>query len=239
MEHHGHSIITSGLVLHLDAANPQSYDGNSNIWRDLSGNNNHGTLTNSPTYNSLNKGSIVFDGINDYVNCGNSSTLQITNNQLTIEIIFKTSYNPGSGYFPCLVSKRYSWGVSNTQYSLFIDNVVGNRKILSTIGTTTGTIYLSSNTKVNDDTVHNTVLLYDGNNLSLYNNGMLDCTPVTAYGNILNIDTNVYIGAANAAGSLNSAYYYKDKIYEVRIYNRSLSQQEILQNYNSTKNRYL
>ena len=43
------SIITSGLVLNLDASNAASYPGSGTVWTDLSGLNNNGTLINSPT----------------------------------------------------------------------------------------------------------------------------------------------------------------------------------------------
>ena len=63
----GPNIVTNGLVLALDAGNPKSYVNGSTIWYDRSGNGNNGTLTNGPTFSSANGGSIVFDGVNDYV----------------------------------------------------------------------------------------------------------------------------------------------------------------------------
>lgn len=63
----GPDIVPDGLVLALDAANIKSYAGSGTIWNDLSGNNNSGSLVNGPTFNSANGGSIVFDGVNDYV----------------------------------------------------------------------------------------------------------------------------------------------------------------------------
>ena len=60
-------IVTNGLVLSLDAADRNSYPGTGTTWRDMSGNGNNGTLTDGPTFNSNNGGSIVFDGTNDYV----------------------------------------------------------------------------------------------------------------------------------------------------------------------------
>ena len=83
----GPDIIEDGLILCLDAGNRQSYAGSGTVWRDLVGSNN-GTLTNSPTFNSANAGSIVFDGVNDYVSITNNSTLRPTN-ELTIEYIIK------------------------------------------------------------------------------------------------------------------------------------------------------
>jgi len=68
-------IVTSGLVLHLDAGNAASYPGSGTAWTDLTGNGNNGTLTNGPTYSAANGGQIVFDGVNDYVAVAGSRTL--------------------------------------------------------------------------------------------------------------------------------------------------------------------
>jgi hypothetical protein len=97
-------IVTDGLVLALDAANPKSYPGSGTTWTDLSGRGNTGTLTNGPTYSSANGGSIVFDGVDDRVDTINVSSL--TN--MTIEMwIYDTisserdilTYNGNSGSY--------------------------------------------------------------------------------------------------------------------------------------------
>jgi hypothetical protein len=68
-------IVTNGLVLNLDAAKTDSYPGTGTTWRDISGNNNNGTLTNGPTFSGIGKqASIVFDGVDDYVNTGKTAT---------------------------------------------------------------------------------------------------------------------------------------------------------------------
>ena len=64
------SLVTTGLVLNLDAGNSVSYVGSGTTWNDLSG-SNHGTLTNGPLFNAGNGGSIVFDGIDDVISFGN------------------------------------------------------------------------------------------------------------------------------------------------------------------------
>jgi hypothetical protein len=60
----GPNVVTNGLVLALDAANPKSYVSGSTTWNDLSGNNYNGTLSGStiPTYNASNGGSLSFPG---------------------------------------------------------------------------------------------------------------------------------------------------------------------------------
>jgi hypothetical protein len=60
-------VVQDGLILNLDAGKFYSYPQSGTTWTDLSGNGNTGTLTNGPTYNSVNGGVIVFDGSNDYV----------------------------------------------------------------------------------------------------------------------------------------------------------------------------
>ena len=66
----GPDIVENGLVLHLDAADTNSYPGSGTLWTDLSGNGNNGTLTNGPAYSSNNKGYFSFDGTDDYVDTG-------------------------------------------------------------------------------------------------------------------------------------------------------------------------
>jgi len=67
----GEQIVTSGLILHLDAGDSNSYSGSGTTWTDLSGNSNNGTLVNGTTYISSNGGVFDLDGINDYISIPN------------------------------------------------------------------------------------------------------------------------------------------------------------------------
>jgi hypothetical protein len=60
------AIVTNGLLLNLDAANPASYTGSGTTWSDLSGNNNHATLISGASYDAS-TGSIVTNGVNQYI----------------------------------------------------------------------------------------------------------------------------------------------------------------------------
>ena len=60
-------IITEGLALCLDAADPKSYPKSGTTWTDRSGQGNNGTLTNGPTFSHDKGGCIEFDGDDDYV----------------------------------------------------------------------------------------------------------------------------------------------------------------------------
>ena len=81
------SQVTSGLVLHLDARDTNSYSGSGNTWSDLSGNNNNATIDGA-TFNSNGK-YFYFDGSNDYVNTNKTaSQFGIYNANYTMEAVF-------------------------------------------------------------------------------------------------------------------------------------------------------
>lgn len=70
------NISQNGLVLYLDAGNGLSYRPgiSGTTWKDLSGNDNNGTLTNGPTFNSGNGGYMVIDGVDDYIEVSRRNT---------------------------------------------------------------------------------------------------------------------------------------------------------------------
>lgn len=76
---HSPKIVTNGLVLCLDAANPKSYPGSGTTWFNLCGSVN-GTFVNGPTFSNVNGGVIVLDGIDDYIDV----PLNLTNTTYTI-----------------------------------------------------------------------------------------------------------------------------------------------------------
>ena len=82
---HSPKIVTDGLVLCLDAANPRSYPKSGTTWSDLTSTNTV-TLVNDPNFDSNNRGSIVFDGSNQYAGTVNNISL---NDDATVECVFK------------------------------------------------------------------------------------------------------------------------------------------------------
>jgi hypothetical protein len=81
-------IVTNGLMLYLDAANPQSYVSGSLIWNNISQRSNNGTLSGIPNFNSSFGGNIFFSG---------SISASISETNLTnwsISSWFKYNYTP-------------------------------------------------------------------------------------------------------------------------------------------------
>lgn len=81
----GPHIITSGLILNLDAANTKSYNGTT-TWYGQVNNDINCTLVNSITYSSNNKGYLIFNGTNQYSTITNNSSFDMSTGDFTIDI---------------------------------------------------------------------------------------------------------------------------------------------------------
>lgn len=92
------NIITNGLVLYVDAANPRSYPPpyNGTAWTDLSTTKLGVILTNGPTYNTGSRGNIVFDGTNDYADFSPHFFLTNNNPRTLIAWVKTTNTQTGS-----------------------------------------------------------------------------------------------------------------------------------------------
>ena len=223
----GPKIITDGLVLCLDAANKKSYPSSGTAWNDLSGNNNNGTLTNGPTYNGANGGSIVFDGTNDNVQLGNASNIiSASQSQISVNTWVKT--NVVNQYKKILVNVT-----SGTQSITGIYFSIGPSPGLVYFGVTTsggqGAAIYSQ--QISTTQYSNLCGTYDGSNIRLYLNGNLVATQ-SLTGTILNT------GITRISGYDNNTEVWDGNISQVSIYNRALSASEVLQNYNATKGRF-
>jgi len=218
----GPKIVSSGLVLCLDAANKLSYPGTGTTWTDLSGNGNNGTLTNGPTFNAGNQGSIVFDGTNDYIDVGNKTIA--LNSGFTVDTWVKlNSNNRQQGFFGISSYPSYI-----TDFWMNTDN-----RMRFEFGIGAGdSPYIYSLQSFNTTSWYNVVGTVTNSLISLYINGIFENSTGISY-TITQISGNVSIGSYNT-----SAYYSSANISSNKIYNRSLSATEILQNYNATKGRF-
>lgn len=130
----GPNIIEDGLVLYLDAGNRKSYPGSGTTWFDISGYKSTGILTNGPTFNSSSLGSLVFDGINNYVNFGGSqASLVRSATSLSIGATFFctgfSNIQSGYGWAPLSVIDRYSLGNDRRKFTFQADIENGVEKI--------------------------------------------------------------------------------------------------------------
>ncbi len=225
-------LVTAGLVLNLDAGNSSSYIGSGNNWNDLSENNNTGTLTNGPIFNSANGGSIVFDGIDDVISFGNilnmglnswtmSCWVKFDGGSGTIGIMGKTSYRSNMG--------RYSIYVDNDHINAFFQPAT-NSLIATPIAP-----YL-------DNKFHNIVLSINRTSMMyLYVDGISVGTPIDVSGTSsinLNNSDNFYIGSYASSDGQNPLYFFKGNVGQVSIYERALASSEVTNNFNVLKTRF-
>ncbi len=113
----GPKTVTNGLVLCLDAADRNSYVSGSSIWSDLSGNGNNGTLVSGSSFDSSNGGSIVFDGVDDYVVLNGGSNINNWNADGVSSTTNYRSYTSANIWF-----KSATISTSGAAKMLFSDN---------------------------------------------------------------------------------------------------------------------
>lgn len=219
----GPDIVQDGLVLELDAADRNSYPGSGTTWRDISNTGNNGTLTNGPTFDSLNQGSIVFDGTDDYVDIPNNSTVNIsttitleawvypTKNSGVQNVICKSSLSQNTGY----IYPRTNDGWVNSIFYLHI----GGWQTLSATWPGLNNWY-------------HTVGTYDGATMIIYINGVQAAT--RSQSGTITTNTN-YLALGQQPGY---GEYYGGRLAEARMYTRALSATEITQNYNAMRTRF-
>jgi hypothetical protein len=224
------NIVTNGLVLYLDAANYQSYVSGSTTWRDLSSSNLSGSLINGPTYNSGNAGSIVFDGVDDTVRINSASPLEQVSTTSMAWVYAKS--------FPNAYNTVICKDEVNNRYNTIL--VKSNNKMA---------FYIYCNNSVNIDGTGITTLSINTwyfvamsysptDGLKGYVNGVLDGT-AAANGNPVTGSTFIQIGSHHQALSGGaSGRYWNGYISNTAVYNRVLTQAEVLQNYNATKGRF-
>jgi hypothetical protein len=211
----------SSLVLDLDASDRNSYPGSGTVWTDLSGNSNTGTLTNGPTFNSANGGSIVFDGTNDYVQCLGSLT--VTAATFVTWII----RNGNQGQYDGILFSR---GTTNTTGM----NFQVSNQLAYTWNDAVNTYTWQSGLTIPDLTWCMIAVSVTSTAATAYlcqTSGITTSTNTVSHGSSVLDDIKI-------ASDDQGVRYFTGNIAISQIYNRVLSATEITQNYNATKSRF-
>ena len=211
-------IVTDGLAIILDAGFTPSYPKNGTTWYDLSGNGNDGTLTNGPTFDTGDGGSIEFDGTNDEV------TYPSTNSaDHSVEVWFNANDLIGT---QALIGE-------GAYYRLYL---VGSTSLYwwnraGTGGSITSISY--SSTFSTAQWYHAVGVTESGSERKLFLNGIEVASESTA----INFGTGSTNGSI-ANGFPNASLFFHGKIAGAKKYNRALSASEVLQNFNAQKGRF-
>lgn len=194
---------------------------------DSSGNNNNGVINGAEfTLGKFGSG-LYFDG-NDYVEVNDSPSLDGFD-EITIEVWVK----PILGQRGSIVNKYlydYSIPINERVYELDITADGHVNFALSSNGTSAGTVWLKSANTIPNNTWTHIVATSDGNTMRIYINGEQDPNTAVAPSSIHSSSYNLYIGAWKYSPT-DMDDYFVGKIDELRILNRSLSQEQIISDY--------
>lgn len=211
------NYVTDGLMLYLDALwnlGKNIHNSTTNNWKDLS-NNDSDSLCHSCTWSN---DSLIFNGQSSWVNCGQHNYPYIT-----LEVVVKFNsigdeteecnavagnwQSSGYGIQQKNAKHSVNFGINNTWYSLYGSTPIVGEKI-----TLTAT--------------------YDGSTAKFYENGILVASE-NVQGTIKPpSDSTVFALGTNPKGSSSATTFLNGDIYSVRLYNRALSEDEVMQNYN-------
>ena len=213
----GPNIVTNGMSTCLDAADRNSYPGSGTTWFDLGPGRDNSILTNGPTFNSDNGGSIVFDGVDDL-----GASTDVPSTLITVSMwVYKTSTATNQG----LITRNNTiWGIAQISSTLrvFVSPIVSYADTGYTIPLNewTNIVYTYAGTGLSDSQVVyiNGTSIFTGAGSGSLSTARLRGSPF-------------FIGA-------NSNGYWGGRIAQVYLYNRPISVSEVQQNYNAQKSRF-
>jgi len=231
----GPKTVTNGLVLALDAADKNSYPGSGTTWFDLSGNGYNGTLTNGPTFNSNNGGNIIFDGVDDYLQANINSTILDGDPNFSVEFFVKRTADFIYGGFWGIggAGQGYSiegWTPTTNEIHLDLyDSTRLSSGVIYPLNTWVHVVWAKSGSTISTSTTN----LYVNSALRT-----LTLTRAQTTGPRYNTSTSgvgISLGRINGDANTN---YAPITMGLFRVYNRQLSQSDVLQNYNAQKTRF-
>lgn len=215
--------LVGGSILHLDAGNTSSYIGSGTSWNDVSGTGNNVTIpsTLASTFTSNNGGSFLF---------GQTSTHSITNNApvnfgfvgntITVEVWFKRVATSDYQFWFSDNTANYRFGITSAG-NYFWNMGSRNDRVNNSYTMPTGVWkHLVFTGGIEGGSII-TRLYVDGAFVFLNNEGY----------NTLRSFTGFLIGA----GENSSVYLLKGNLAEVRVYQKVLTANEVLQNFNAEK----
>ena len=211
----GSSIVTDGLVFAVDANNIVSYPKSGTSWYGLTGSFS-GSLVNGASFNPTNGGSIVFDGADDYVS---TNLVQTFTNELTVETWYrgtKTTRNHLWNFY----GNNLNCNFNDSGYSLWMywEGNGGNR------------IWFTS-PNFTDGNIHHLVFRHSGSINQIYFDGQLLTPDLTA-------GTQTFTGVGGSGYDIANSPVFGGNVYTNRVYNRALTADEILQNYQAEQYRF-
>lgn len=221
-------LITTGLQLLYDAGNVSSYSSTGPTWYDISGNTDrNATLTNNPTFNTGNGGSIYTNGSNQHAETSYAGSA-------TDSYTFSAWFKNDNYSEPKYILGRGRDGAGNG-WSLQLQVSTGGivtAGVVPTVPSTIGIVANGTSILALNTWYHVTGVWTAGQSIKVYVNGSLQGTTTTA-GTSLRTSTNGWW-----IGSISTTIFTSGYNAVAQVYNSVLSDSQILQNFNANKTRF-
>ena len=224
----GPNIVTDNLIVSLDAASPRSYPGSGDVWYDLSGNGVNLNSSGSPTLATLGGATCFnFDQDGDVwtgPTGGIPSTANTNTTQRTLEAwLFPASSEVTSGDRGTII--LLTGGSGN-----YMSITKSSRLLSSYWYGKNNNGYHQAAPAITNQTWNHWCTVWTGSELKQWQNGTKYTTSNITGTSTRN--TNLIIGRES------SGRQYAGGIAIIRIYNKALTDNEALQNYNAQKSRF-
>ena len=232
----GPSILLDSLIYYLDASNVYSYVSGSTSWNNISNYvKSGGTLLNGISYSDNSKGSLVLDGINDYVRLP-----QITNSQTFGKYSFSIWFSPSititsANVTNYMLMEAQNYDLNGVDNYLYFLGGTGGRAGFQTFNPLSVTYSTTNFWEANK--WYNITGTYDisTSRLSLYVNGKRESftTIANCYFN-----TNTFYGLGAYTSNPPRVWFFPGKIASYSVYVKTLTDDEVLQNYLTFKKKF-
>lgn len=231
------TIITDGLVLCIDAANPRCITSNSNTAFDLSKNYKGCTANVASVYSPVDggclssNGAVYMAGRNSY----SSISLPVSSSPRTIMCGFKTPNSIGGSY-----QHIFHYGSQSTNQSFGMTLFASAGLYYLANHTWAGTSFLSSSA-IQTNTKYIGAIKFNDTDSPRNRYFLNGSFGTIGYGQGRSSDYTINTGTGleyNLFTRIGPAEYFTGNIYFVYVYNRALSDSEILQNYIALRGRY-
>ena len=210
--------VTEGLI----AWYPLNGDAN-----DYSGNGNDGVVFGAVVAAGQGQKCYSFDGVDDYIDISPCIKLLVGSSEYSISFKFFDIDSVETNQ-RCVIGLNTVLGGDNNKLMYFSRNS-GGRTSIHTFGIDT----VLTNIGKNSFTSVTLVISNNDKNVKVFTDGMLVSTATFTNSSLMLPTDKLFICQEFDAGA--GSYYFKGKIQDVRIYNRALTQEEVLINYNLTK----
>lgn len=227
----GNVYVEDGLITYLDGIN-NTGNGHSNettLWKDLSNHGNDATLYNNPTWSN---NSLTFDGIDDYGILTNTANDEFPNGitlETRVKVLSITDF--GGATYNMFIDNVTTSDVRNGISQSIMKNLSGFR---TRVGTGTNSFSTIQNpTPCSIESYYTITTIYDNNYMKFYVNGEhIQTNNITGVYAVS--ETPFYIGKTST--SISS--YANVEFQNVLIYDRALTENEVLRNYQADLARY-